>query len=484
MLWQCKQRPTDIASVATVTSHRTPSKFHHHHQSASVQTRVAATSALTASSINGRSHSYGHKTTRSNSNAPVTATPAAGQKSLAPSPPIYTVEEKCARNIPLNTEDFHLIRTLGTGTFARVCLVRPAVENETNRGRVYALKILRKTEVIRLKQVDHVRYERTILSAVAGHPFITRLHASFADSDRLFLLLDYIPGGELFTYLRRLKFFDEPMARFYAAEIVLVLEYLHETHDGIAYRDLKPENILLDCDGHIKLVDFGFAKRLGNGHSNSNGDTLAAAAAGDSKKNLAVSETPVSSGGKNRENNGSEKPASSPSPGLYASETYTLCGTPEYLAPEVLQNRGHTGAVDWWALGILIFEFLVGYPPFWHQNPIEIYRQILETKIQFPTSPALSSSAQDLILRLCTTDRSQRLGNMAGGAAQVKQHPFFSGIDWDAIAQRRCTPPILPLVRHAADAQCFDVYPEDDGSTRGEYTHDLAEVYDEQFVDF
>ena len=217
------------------------------------------------------------------------------------------------------------------GTFARVCLVRPAaattpLDQEPN-PEVYALKILRKTEVIKLKQVDHVRHERAVLADVAGHPFITNLLASFSDRDSLYMLLDYVPGGELFSYLRKLRRFDEPVARFYAAEIVLVLEYLHEHQGGVAYRDLKPENLLLDRDGHIKLVDFGFAKRLGH-HKD---------------------DCPV--------------------------ETYTLCGTPEYLAPEVIHNKGHTTAVDWWALGILIYEFLTGYPPFWHQNPIEIYKQ-------------------------------------------------------------------------------------------------------------
>lgn len=175
--------------------------------------------------------------------------------------------------------------------------------------------------VIKLKQIDHVRHEREILGDVSGHPFITNLLASFSDRDFLYLLLDYVPGGELFSYLRKFRRFDEGMARFYAAEIVLVLEYLHEQQGGVAYRDLKPENLLLDGEGHIRLVDFGFAKRLGS------------------------------------------------------TETYTLCGTPEYLAPEVIHNKGHTTAVDWWALGILIYEFLTGYPPFWHQNPIEIYKQ-------------------------------------------------------------------------------------------------------------
>lgn len=216
------------------------------------------------------------------------------------------------------------------GTFARVCLVRPASAtsalDQDPGAQVYALKILHKADVVKLKQVDHVRHERAVLADVAGHPFITNLLASFSDRDSLYMLLDYVPGGELFSYLRKLRRFDEHVARFYAAEIVLVLEYLHEHQDGVAYRDLKPENLLLDKDGHIKLVDFGFAKRLGK-----------------------------------RDN----RPV----------ETYTLCGTPEYLAPEVIHNKGHTTAVDWWALGILVYEFLTGYPPFWHQNPMEIYKQ-------------------------------------------------------------------------------------------------------------
>lgn len=226
--------------------------------------------------------------------------------------------------------DFRRVRTLGTGTFARVVLVRPANVTEADRSQVFALKMLRKTEVIKLRQVDHVRHERAILAEVSGHPFITNMIASFSDADHLYILLDYVPGGELFSYLRKWRRFDEDMARFYAAEIVLVLEYLHEQQGGVAYRDLKPENLLLDEEGHIKLVDFGFAKRLGN-----------------------------------NDNKHDNKPV----------ETYTLCGTPEYLAPEVIQNKGHTTAVDWWALGILIYEFLTGYPPFWHQNPIEIYKQ-------------------------------------------------------------------------------------------------------------
>ncbi|KAK3497533.1 serine/threonine-protein kinase [Neurospora hispaniola] len=331
--------------------------------------------------------------------------------------------------------DFHRIRTLGTGTFARVVLVRPANGTEIDRQKVYALKILRKTEVIRLKQIDHVRHERQILQDVTGHPFITSLQASFSDHDFLYLLLDYIPGGELFTYLRKYRRFDEEMARFYAAEIVLVLEYLHEEQGGIAYRDMKPENLLLDADGHIKLVDFGFAKRLGY-------------------KDV---ERPV--------------------------ETYTLCGTPEYLAPEVIQNKGHTTAVDWWALGILIYEFLTGYPPFYHNNPLEIYRQIVEKPVLFPSSTEISEEAKDIIRSFCTVDRSMRLGNMSGGAARVKAHPWFKGVDWEAVEQRRHKGPIIPHLSHPGDASCFDVYPEQDVNNEA-YTDEMFEKYEKYFGDF
>ncbi|KAH8594048.1 catalytic subunit of the PKA [Bisporella sp. PMI_857] len=329
----------------------------------------------------------------------------------------------------LTVNHFDLVKTLGTvGTFARVWLVKLKNPAEEDRDKVFALKVLRKVEVIKLKQVDHVNHERSVLADVAGHPFITTLITSFSDHDSLYMLLDYCPGGEVFSYLRKAKRFDENTARFYAAEIVLILEFLHE-REGVAYRDLKPENLLLDADGHIKLVDFGFAKRLGD------------------------------------------------------RETYTLCGTPEYLAPEVIQSKGHTTAVDWWALGILIYEFLTGYPPFWHQNPIEIYKQIVSKPVHFPESPQLSPDAKDIIRQFCVVDRSHRLGNVAGRAARVKEHPFFRGVRWDEVYYRKYRGPIIPPLRHKADAQCFDDYP-DEKKNREPYTHELQRRWDDCFKDF
>ncbi|RDA82408.1 hypothetical protein CP532_6873 [Ophiocordyceps camponoti-leonardi (nom. inval.)] len=365
--------------------------------------------------------------------------PTTSMMALAPSHPSEPSRLSPPPMHKLELSNFKLIRTLGTGTFARVCLVRPASSTtaleQDSTGQVYALKILRKADVIKLKQVDHVRHERALLADVAGHPFITNLLASFSDRESLYMLLDYVPGGELFSYLRKLRRFDEEVTRFYAAEIVAVLEFLHEQQDGIAYRDLKPENLLLDRNGHVKIVDFGFAKRLGQ-----------------------CDDRPV--------------------------ETYTLCGTPEYLAPEVIHNEGHTTAVDWWALGVLIYEFLTGYPPFWHQNPIEIYKQIVEKPITFPQDPPISDDAKHIIRSLCTIDRSRRLGNMSGGAALVKDHPFFRNVNWDDVINRRNPGPIIPPVRYPGDAQCFDAYPEDDGEGHDEYTSDMARQYDHCFDDF
>ncbi|KAF2202338.1 Pkinase-domain-containing protein [Delitschia confertaspora ATCC 74209] len=337
------------------------------------------------------------------------------------------VDKKVGRSLErLCQDDFELIKTLGTGTFARVWLVRLKNPREADEDKVFALKILRKVDVIRLKQVEHVRNERNVLAAVAGHPFITTMIASFQDHDSLYMLLDYCPGGEVFSYLRRARRFNEPTSQFYAAEIVLILEFLHEK-EGVAYRDLKPENILIDAEGHLKLVDFGFAKKVEN------------------------------------------------------RETYTLCGTPEYLAPEVIRNTGHGTAVDWWAFGILVYEFLVGQPPFWDQNPMKIYEQIVEGRVRYPS--AMSPEARDLISGLCTVDTSKRLGNIQGGAQAVKSHPWFKGIDWDALYHRKMQGPIVPHLRGPADTRNFDEYePEAEG--REAYSEELRGRWDGYFQDF
>ena len=269
-----------------------------------------------------------------------------------------------------------------------------------------------KSEILRLKQLSHIYSEKSILAGIR-HPFIVRLYGTFQTSKYLGMLLEYAMGGELFTILRRQGKLNANVARFYAAEILLALEYLH-SHQ-VVYRDLKPENILLDMAGHIKLTDFGFAKHL-----------------------------PVS------------------------DVTMTLCGTPEYLAPEIILGKGHGKAVDWWALGILIYEMVVGYPPFYDAHPFGIYEKILAGKLIFPDH--VDTLTRDLISRLLQADKCLRLGNLRNGATDIKMHPWFEGIHWDKLVGKLMTPPFKPSYRFEGDTGNFEPYPEvnlnEDGITK------------------
>ncbi|CAG9567043.1 unnamed protein product [Danaus chrysippus] len=285
----------------------------------------------------------------------------------------------------------------GTGTFGRVCLCRDKAADE-----YLAMKILSMADVIRLKQVDHVMNEKSILAEI-NHPFIVNLRWWTHDDSCIYMLFDYVCGGELFSYLRNAGRFSNSIGNFYAAEIVSALEYLHARN--IVYRDLKPENLLLAKDGHLKITDFGFAKKL-------------------------------------------------------TDRTWTLCGTPEYLAPEIIQSKGHNKAVDWWALGVLIYEMLVGYPPFYDDNPFGIYEKILNGRVDWPRH--LDQVAKDIIKKLLIQDRTKRLGNMKCGSEDVKRHRWFKHIDWADVFMKKLQPPIVPSVSYEGDTSNFDEYPETD----------------------
>lgn len=291
--------------------------------------------------------------------------------------------------------DFQLMRTLGTGTFGRVYLCR--LKGSEN---YFAMKMLQKLEVVRLKQVEHVNNEKDILARIK-HPFIVNLMCTFQDERNVYMLEEYVVGGELFSHLRRAGRFSNDVTKFFAAQITLALAHLHSL--DIIYRDLKPENLLLDAEGNIKLTDFGFAK-------------------------------------------------------IVHDRTWTLCGTPEYLAPEIIHSKGHGKAVDWWALGILIFEMLAGYPPFFDDHPFGIYEKILQGRIAFPAH--FHPDAKDLIKRLLTADRTRRLGNLKDGADDIKAHRWFKGVDWNAVENRQIRAPIIPHCAHPGDARNFETYPE------------------------
>ncbi|KAK7740570.1 cAMP-dependent protein kinase catalytic subunit [Cytospora paraplurivora] len=294
--------------------------------------------------------------------------------------------------------DFEILRTLGTGSFGRVHLVQ-----SRHNQRFYAVKVLKKGQVFKMKQVEHTNDERRMLGEVK-HPFLITLWGTFQDSKNLYMVMDFVEGGELFSLLRKSGRFPNPVAKFYAAEVTLALEYLHEKN--IIYRDLKPENLLLDRHGHLKITDFGFAKRV-------------------------------------------------------PDKTWTLCGTPDYLAPEVVSNKGYNKSVDWWSLGILIYEMLCGYTPFWDSgSPMKIYENILRGKVKYPAY--INPDAQDLLERLITADLTKRLGNLFGGPKDVKQHAWFAEVTWDRLARKDIDAPYTPPVKAGAgDASQFDRYPED-----------------------
>ncbi|KAJ4415168.1 cAMP-dependent protein kinase catalytic subunit [Neurospora sp. IMI 360204] len=294
--------------------------------------------------------------------------------------------------------DFEILRTLGTGSFGRVHLVQ-----SRHNSRFYAVKVLKKAQVVKMKQVEHTNDERRMLAEVK-HPFLITLWGTFQDAKNLYMVMDFVEGGELFSLLRKSGRFPNPVAKFYAAEVTLALEYLHSR--DIIYRDLKPENLLLDRHGHLKITDFGFAKRV-------------------------------------------------------PDKTWTLCGTPDYLAPEVVSNKGYNKSVDWWSLGILIYEMLCGYTPFWDgSSPMKIYENILKGKVRYPQW--VNPDAQDLLERLITADLTKRLGNLYGGPQDVKRHPWFAEVTWDRLARKDIDAPYTPPVKAGAgDASQFDRYPEE-----------------------
>ncbi|GAO16926.1 hypothetical protein UVI_02046350 [Ustilaginoidea virens] len=294
--------------------------------------------------------------------------------------------------------DFDILRTLGTGSFGRVHLVQ-----SKHNQRFYAIKVLKKAQVVKMKQVEHTNDERRMLSDVK-HPFLITLWGTFQDWKNLYMVMDFVEGGELFSLLRKSGRFPNPVAKFYAAEATLALEYLHSKN--IIYRDLKPENLLLDRHGHLKITDFGFAKKV-------------------------------------------------------PDKTWTLCGTPDYLAPEVVSNKGYNKSVDWWSLGILIYEMLCGYTPFWDSgSPMRIYENILKGKVKYPAY--INADAQNLLERLITADLTKRLGNLYGGSQDVKSHPWFAEVTWDRLARKDIDAPYAPPVKAGTgDASQFDRYPED-----------------------
>lgn len=327
-----------------------------------------------------------------------------------------------------------LLRLLlaGQGTFGRVRLChsdeasKRCVDLGLEHSGYFALKILKKSEIIRLKQIEHVTAERALLRSKTGHPFIVNSYHTYKDERNLYMILEYVPGGELLSVVRaKADKFANDTAKFYAAQLVMALQFLHA--DNIIYRGLVPDNLLIDKMGYLKLVDFGFAKQL--------------------------------------------------PPSLDEQKTFTLCGTAEYLAPEIVNSKGHGKGADWWALGIVIYEMLAGYPPFFADNPFEIYQKILKAQPKYPghfdlnlyegvnpqTGAKTDGPQNGLLARLLKADKNSRIGCLKNGAEDIKKHKWFRGLNWAALYNKQLAPPagaLVPDLKDDDDHHYYAKYPD------------------------
>lgn len=344
----------------------------------------------------------------------------------------------------MGVDDFEMLTIIGRGAFGEVRLCR-----EKTTGNVYAMKKLKKAEMLRRGQVEHVKAERNLLAEVDSN-CIVKLYCSFQDDEHLYLIMEYLPGGDMMTLLMRKDTLKEDEARFYVGQTVLAIESIHK-HNYI-HRDIKPDNLLLDRYGHMKLSDFGLCKPLDCTnlpilHENdfTAGKTLKDVLDMDGRLNTSTTpkrtqQEQLSHWQRNRR-----------------MLAYSTVGTPDYIAPEVLLKKGYGKECDWWSLGAIMYEMLIGYPPFYSEEPMSTCRKIVNwrTHLKFPEEAKLSAEAKDLISKLlCNVE--QRLGTK--GAHEIKAHPWFKDVQWDKLYQMEAA--FLPEVNSELDTQNFEKFEE------------------------
>jgi len=276
-------------------------------------------------------------------------------------------------------------------------------EHKSRKGEFFAAKIISKRRVIDTHQVEHTMNEKNILFAMSSN-FVVCLYDYFQDQRSLYFILEFVNGGEMFTHIQKQKKrrFTPEQTRFFAAETVLAFEYLHNL--DIIFRDLKPENMLIDHQGHIRLTDFGFAKRVDD-------------------------------------------------------KTWTMCGTPDYLAPEIIVNKGYNHAVDWWAVGVLTYEMRSGRAPFESKSQLEMFKKISRRDFKYPRD--FTQEEQGFIGGLLQVDLTRRLGSMHGGVGDIKAMPYFAAFDWDQLYHQKVPSPFVPATKGPGDCHNFDTYPEE-----------------------
>ncbi|XP_050387584.1 probable serine/threonine protein kinase IRE [Argentina anserina] len=343
-------------------------------------------------------------------------------------------------------EDFEIIKPISRGAFGRVFLARKRAT-----GDLFAIKVLKKADMIRKNAVESILAERNILILVRN-PFVVRFFYSFTCRENLYLVMEYLNGGDLYSLLKNLGCLDEDMARIYIAEVVLALEYLHSLN--VIHRDLKPDNLLIGQDGHIKLTDFGLSK-------------VGLISSTDDLSGPSVGDTALV---------GDDEPKSPSSSERSQRQKHSVVGTPDYLAPEILLGMGHSATADWWSVGVILFELLVGLPPFNAEHPQKIFNNIINRDIPWPKVPEeMSKEAYDLIDQLLTESPVQRLG--ATGAREVKQHIFFKDINWDTLARQKAM--FIPSTDAHDTSYFMSRYiwnPEDEHVNGGSDFDDLTET--------
>jgi len=344
------------------------------------------------------------------------------------------------KRLGISVNDFEKIKVIGRGAFGEVAVVRKKDTKE-----IYAMKKLKKEEMLKKDQVSHVKSERDIMVAThENNPWVVKLYFSFQDEKYLYLVMEFLPGGDMMTMLMKYDIFEESWVKFYIAEILLAIESVHQCN--YIHRDIKPDNLLLDSTGHIKLTDFGLCTGFHKYNSTYFNE--------EKRKELLAME--------GKENSDAKKDASNKGKHDYKKRrelAYSTVGTPEYTAPEVFLKQGYGAECDFWSLGCIMFEMLVGYAPFYSDTSMETCHKIIHCDKSFhiPSSAKMSKEAKDLLNHLICF-REKRLG-VIRGIEEIKEHPFFKGIDWDDF-RNKYKPPVIPEIKSEIDTSNFDDFEE------------------------